>query len=58
LGSLDLFEQVWMLPLPVVAALTVQTGVPCRQADVSYAASCLSAERVVVIVQREGLLKS
>lgn len=58
MGSLDLFEELWMLPVSAVAALTVQAGVPCRQAGVSYAASYLSGERVAIIDQREGLLKS
>lgn len=56
MGSLDLFEELWMLPVPAVAALTVQSGVPCRQAGVSYAASYLSGERVAVIDQREKAL--
>lgn len=45
-----------MLPVPAVAALTVQSGVPCRQAGVSYAASYLPGERVAVTDQREKAL--
>lgn len=47
-----------MMPVPAIVALTAQTGVPCRQAGVSCAASYLSGERVAVIDQRKALLKS